>query len=94
MLYQAQFSGTDFGKSEYRCDTEHVIALRDPVMYMLVLDISVFFNRYDIPVMAFSEGPYLVDILAMKLDLNSFASSTPVFFPDRLSVVQPISFSA
>ena len=49
-------------------------------IYILwVKDISVFFNRYDMPVMALSGVLISWDILAMKLDLNSFASSASRF---------------
>jgi hypothetical protein len=48
--------------------------------YMLcVRVISVFFNRYDIPVIVLRGVLISWDILAMKLDLNSLASSASRF---------------
>ena len=55
-------------------------------MYMpCVSVVPVLFSRYDMPVMAWSGVLISWDILAMKLDLNSFASSASRFAFSRSS---------
>ncbi len=55
-------------------------------IYMFcVKDNSVFFNRYDRPIIPFRGVLISWDILAMKLDLNSFAASASPFASSKSS---------